>query len=189
MNDFDDIQALWKQQPATPPEVDMNELKNKANRFAKLVTLRNVSEWAACAFVIVIFVGMAVGTAYPLVTRVGSAMIALGAALIAHRLVLDGRLRELPDPAADTGGYIDAYRSNLEEQAGLLHDVWRWYLGPLVPGMVVFLVGFVVADPSSWPRIAVVALICAVVFLAIGWINRLAATKLRAQASRLTHDA
>lgn len=185
MSEIDEIQALWKQQPTTPPEVDMDEIQAKADRFAKLVTFRNVSEWLAALFVVVSFCGMAVWGDYSTVTRVGAVLIALGAVFLSRRIYLDGRLRDAPDASQDTRGYIEAYRSNLRAQANLLRDVWRWYLGPLVPGLLVFHAGFIVADPSSWLPVALVAALSMTVFGVIAWVNRVAAKKLHKQADAL----
>jgi Flp pilus assembly protein TadB len=112
-------------------------------------------------------------------------MMALGAALVAYRLHRDGRLRHIPDPTADTERFLSAYRANLEAQAALLESVPRWYLAPLVPGLVTFYVGFVVREPATWWAPLILLAISLLVFAAIGWMNRVGARKLRAQAAKL----
>lgn len=185
MSDFDDIQALWKTQPVSVPEVDMTALKKKAHRFSMQVKIRNATEWLAAAFVMVLFLWMAAVDALPLISRLGAVLIALGAAYVAWRIYRDGRLRELPDAALDTHAYVEAYRGNLEAQAKLLQDVPRWYLGPLVPGMLTFFAGFLIATPAAWLKLVPVMAGCAAVFVAVGWLNRFAAKKLRSRAAEL----
>ena len=163
----------------------MTALKKKAHRFSIQVKIRNATEWLAAAFVIVIFLWMAAVNELPPVTRLGAVLIALGSAYVAWRIYRDGRLRELPDAALDTNRYVKAYRDNLEAQADLLQNVPRWYLGPFVPGMVIFFAGFIIAAPAAWLKVMPVMAGCAAVFVAIGWLNRYAAKKLRRRAAEL----
>lgn len=185
MSDFDDIQALWKRQPTTVPEVDMDMIKKNANRFHNQILLRNLSEWLACAFLVVCFTVVALDADFHVVSRVGAILNALGAALVGHRLMLDGRLKKMPDAAQDTQGYLAAYRNNVLQQAQLTHDVWRWYLAPLSPGLIVFMVGVMLAEPASWTLVVPIMLGIAAAFVGIHFLNRLAAKKMREKVEEL----
>ncbi|MEM9696885.1 MAG: hypothetical protein AAGA56_30395, partial [Myxococcota bacterium] len=174
MND-DELFAIWKDQPTFSKELDMEQVKKKVSRFELLVHLRNFSEWAAALLVIVIFTGIALRETYPTITRIGAILICIAAALVAHRLLLQGRLRPLADPSVETERYLATHRENLLNQAELLESVWRWYLGPFIPGFIAVMAGFGFADPARWFRIAVVTGGTAVFFVLVGWVNGKAA--------------
>ncbi len=106
MSDFDDIQALWKTQPVSVPEVDMTELENKADRFSAQVKRRNIMEWLASAFVVVSFLAMSSMDMFPNVSRIGAVFIAIGTLFVARRIYVDGRLREMPEASQDTQAYV-----------------------------------------------------------------------------------
>jgi hypothetical protein len=185
MSNFDDLRALWKQQPTQLPEVDMTELKKKASRFQRLVWLRNITEWVAAALVVFFFSRMTLSDKLHWVSRVGGATIVIAAIYVAYRLYRDGRVRSLPDPALDTGLYIEEYREQLFGQAKLIRDVPYWYLGPLLPGFILIYLGYVLKDPGQWPIHAVLFTGSMLFFLWVAWINRRGAEKLERRAEKL----
>ena len=87
-------------------------------------------------------------------------------------------------------------RHMFERQARLLHGAWLWYVGPLVPGVVLVLANAyaesVRANPGRAGAAAVVTGgVLALSFAVLGgvaWINRRAASRLRAQAREIAED-
>jgi hypothetical protein len=78
--------------------------------------------------------------------RVGALLIALAAIYVSCQLFVRTRIH-----ARKSGQAIaihSEYRSELERQSEALLSVWRWYLLPFVPGVIVFIVGVAFA-PSS----------------------------------------
>lgn len=71
-----------------------------------------------------------------------------------------------------------------------MHSVPRWYLGPFVPGLLVFLGGMAL-DPRAgraWPAILFTALLSVATFVFIALRNRAAAHKLDVEISALPLD-
>jgi len=184
--EFDEIQTLWKQQSIQPLEVDMTELKKKADGFVRKIRIRNVLEWLAASFVAVFFVGLAVTRPeFPVITKVDSLLIAAAALYVGVRLTLDGRVGRLPDPAQNTVVYVQAYRDRLLDQAQLLRAVPYWYLAPFVPGFMAFYFGFLELAPNAWPALVLMFVLNMALFVGIAWLNRRAARTLTAQADEL----
>ena len=98
-----------------------------------------------------------------------------------------------PDPRAAlaggrTGGDaagVSFYRWELARQRELLATVWRWYLSPLLPGMLLTLVGRAVETPTLWAHLGrgVVGLLALMAF--VHWLNRRAASRLQRTIERL----
>ena len=122
-----------------------------------------------------------------LLAKAGSSLVVLGTLFIAWRLFT--RAASIPVPFAnevDRGlgeACIRFHQRELERQRDLLRTVWRWYLGPLVPG---FLVLFASRFVDAWakgrgPIIACLgsALLVVLVFAGVGWLNARGARKLQ----------
>ena len=79
------------------------------------------------------------------------------------------------------------HRGELERQRDLLRGVWKWYLLPLVPGMILFCLGPVMARPEK-ASLAVAVSIAAgnlAFFVFIGELNRRAANKIQGRIDAL----
>ena len=86
------------------------------------------------------------------------------------------------------------YRSELERQCEALLSVWRWYLLPFVPGIVVFILGVAFAPSAGMPMLESISLsvtglgFAAIVMGFVWLLNLLAArtlqTEIRALALR-----
>jgi hypothetical protein len=94
------------------------------------------------------------------------------------------------DESAGLSSWIEFRRRELVRQRDLLRGVWRWYLGPLVPGMVVVL--SVVFAHASHVRnkpvmlmLLVYMCVCGAVFVGIGRLNERGAQKLQRQVDEL----
>ena len=90
---------------------------------------------------------------------------------------------------------LEFYRSALARQRDLLSSVWKWYLLPFAPGMILFLLGllkFVLDQPASHLHYGLVTLWfsitfagCASVFALVGWLNRRGAKDLEKRIDAL----
>jgi hypothetical protein len=91
--------------------------------------------------------------------------------------------------AATVEEEIASHRRQLERQRDLLAGIWRWYLGPLVPGLVLFAVSLPFeqsrSGPRAWIGTAVVLSIGAAVFVGIARLNRMAARQLQRKIDAL----
>ena len=183
------LQALWQSQPAPPKRFSLEEIRDKATRFQRTVRFRNLREYVAAIVVLVIFTGYA-WFANTWLSKAGPGLIVVGTLHIMFQL--HTRAASLPVPGGDawvTESCVQFHRRELERQRDLLRTVWRWYLGPLVPGLsVVFLDRFI----EAWPRggFAIVAslasaLVTVFVFLGVWWLNAAGARKLQREIEAL----
>jgi hypothetical protein len=83
---------------------------------------------------------------------------------------------------------LQFHRGELERQRDLLQGVWKWYLGPMIPGVILFYLGPVLAQPERasralWPFAATV-----VFFVLIGELNRHVARKFQARIDALERN-
>ena len=85
--------------------------------------------------------------------------------------------------------YTSRYREELRRQQSALRTVWLWYLGPLVPGLVLFTIGMgrlIEHAPGSrrpmWPFVVVMV----AVFAAVWLLNLWGARRLQHQIDELS---
>lgn len=142
----------------------------RATRFQDRIRFRNITEYVASAVVIAVFAWMAFVMPEPFV-RLGAAMIALAAVYVCWRLFGLARAAKASE-VAHTANWVAFHRAELVRQRDALRGVWRWYLGPFIPGMIVFLAGVAFAPSNGLPlaaRLSVLALSLAVV-LPLFWL-------------------
>lgn len=136
MSARDPIQALWAAQPGESFTMSAEEIRKRASKLHSVVRRRNVVEYAAGAVGMVLFGAAAFFVSTPL-AKVGCVLIAAGMAVVLWQLYRLARAAS-PDALAVTEHWAEFYRGELVRQRDALRSVWLWYLGPLVPGMVVF---------------------------------------------------
>jgi len=167
-----DLTRLWQEQ-ADGGATKMVDIRMKASKFERGVYLRNLLEYSAAAVVAVAF-SRIVLNGPGVAARAGAVLILFATAYVVYRLRHDGSASGMPDALALTS-CVEFHRTQLLRQRDLLRSVWRWYLFPFVPGLLVMLMGRAATDPSRAIR---ATLISAVVFLGIGWLNERAARRL-----------
>jgi len=117
---------------------------NALNRRARM---RNLREYTAALIAGVIFAAYALVLDEPLL-KIGS--MALVGGLVAVIWNLQHRASARQTDSAEIAGPCLAYlRADLTRQRDALRSVWKWYLLPLAPGMIIFLVGLAVAVPAG----------------------------------------
>ena len=197
-HDDDPLKALWTT-PDTEelmPTLNLTAARNEADKLDRSLHRRNLLEMTVGVGLMGFF-GLSGGQAlYEGALGRGLAMLLLtaGVGLVVHTFRTRGRApRATPDQG--TAGFLAAYRAELSWQAALLRDVPRWYLGPLVPGVVALYAAVVWPQLSQLPtdEMGAALLVAAVpgllvpgaVFLGIAWLNRSAARKLEEQLEGL----
>jgi hypothetical protein len=173
----DALRRAWQGQPApAPPTLD--DVRRRAQRFTRRISMRNAREFVAGAVVIPLFVAEIVRGGFNGLVDVGNVLIVAGCAYVLYRMHQWGRAQALPAEL----GMVDAlsfHRAEVVRQRDLLTSVWRWYLLPFMPGMVVTLVGRAVERPALWNR-ALGTLVGALALAAfLAWLNRRAAGRLQ----------
>ncbi len=181
------MNELWQSQPTEGVRMSVEQIQASAGKFQRKIQFRNIREYVA-AVTVLVFAGFEFWHAGPLLVRVGFGLIAAGTFYLIWHLLSRGSARTLPEDAGRTS-FIEFQRGELTRQRDLLTSVWRWYLGPLVPGMAVLLVAFALANPGhlKHPSFVVVpeGIFFAACFFVVAKVNATAARKLQRQIDEL----
>ena len=181
-----DWKALWQSQNVEPVTVSLEEIRRQTLRLQRKIRLRNFTEYAASALIVVFFGWNMVHFPGPM--RAAAALLIAGVLYMVWQLHRRGSPRSMPaDLAVHTG--IAFHRRELERQRDLVRHVWSWYLGPMIPGMAAILVAALLNHPGGGPYgrlfLAVYAAAAALAFYLVGRLNLRAARKLQTQIDRL----
>jgi hypothetical protein len=158
----------------------LEEIQRRARRFENRIDRRNLREYIGGA------IGIAAYTFYifkfhSLVVRAGSVLVIAGVLYILFHLYKRASPGQLPTDLAFTAS-LEFHRRELVRQRDLLRSVWRWYIGPIVPGLAVFSAGIM-------PHSVVAMVFCWSFFLfAFGliiWLNHHAAVRLDRKIAEL----
>ncbi|NIJ36892.1 Flp pilus assembly protein TadB [Sphingopyxis panaciterrae] len=180
--DDDSLRSLWRQSDTAPAPLPLAEIKLRATAFRRAIGKRNRREYVATAFVTLIFGLYALILPEPLL-KIGSLLIIVGGLAMAWQLA---RRTARPDPAAEAADVRSYYHTQLTTEARMLASVGIWYLGPMLPGLAVFMAGIARASGfGGMVGFVVFAAVPAFVFLGIWLLNRRAAAMLREQIDQL----
>jgi hypothetical protein len=181
------LKQVWQSQPTEGVRMSIAEVHAKASTFQRKIWDRNLREYGAAAIVVVFFGIRFVQTPDPFI-RLGMALIVAGMCYLTWQLHVRGSSRELPKDAG-LSSFIEFQRGQLIRQRDTLTHIWSWYLGPLVPGLVVMMVAIGRAAagrvPHIWPLTAFYLGIIFAVFFAIDRLNKRAASSLQRQIDAL----
>jgi len=181
------LRELWQGQKTEGVRMSVAEVQASAGKFQRRIKGRNAREYAAAAAV-VLFFGFEFWQAGDLLARIGFALLIAGICYLAWQLHARGSWSPLPRDAG-LSSYVEYKRRELERQRDALSSVWRWYLGPLVPGLVVLMLAFGRANPGHlqhmWLFVAIYAAVVAALFVGIGKLNSAAARKLQKEIDEL----
>ena len=181
-----EVRSLWQKQPLDEDRASVAEIEGKARAFERRVRLRNRREELALVVVSLVFT-FYIWMNPHVVFRIGCVLIMLGAALVMAHLRKHGRTSPLPG-AAGAEAWLTYRARELEHQRDLLWAVPRWYLAPLVPGLIVFLIAVGMETAQAGRSLAALwatAALCIVTFVGIGLLNRRAARRLDGELAEL----
>ena len=160
------------------------ELRAKASKFQTRIRRRNLREQVACV-IVVLFFGWCFFKNPALVPRISYALIAAAAIYIAWHIQARGAATTLPSDMG-TVSLVEFHRRELKKQRDLLRNIWKWYLGPMFPGMALLVGwGIAIAPPGKRYFPIPFAALCVVFLWAVGWINKRAARRLDRQIEEL----
>lgn len=189
----DAVAALWQGQPTQAHVPTPADVERMSQRFARRIARRNLVEYAAGLLVCLVF-GYYLVLFPDALIRTGCGLLMAGTLLAMRTLARSGRSRMAPADLA-VQPCLAFHRAELERQRDLLSSVWSWYLAPLVPGLLVFLLGLYLwtrALPHARQHeglLALTFLLCltviVAVFLAVGALNRSVARRLQTEIDAL----
>jgi hypothetical protein len=175
------LQELWQGQKSEGTRMSVEEVRLRAGKLEGKIYWRNAREYAASLAVVAYF-------AYELtkgpdaLTGTGFVLIIAGMLVLMWQLHRKGSSRTLPAETGLASG-VEFYKRELERQRDLVQHVWQWYLGPLVPGLVVVMVAMARANPHHLPHngwiVAGYALVVAAGFVWVWKLNTRAARRLQ----------
>jgi hypothetical protein len=184
----DQIRNAWQQQPVENVAMSLEDLRRRAGKFQRRIWWRNAREYVAVAVVVVVFGYYIKAIPGPL-ARAGSLLTIAGALYVAYQLHRRASSEDAPAAAAFED-CLNFHRHGLERQRDALRSVWSWYLGPLVPGLAVFIAGTAIAEPLAVRyRLlsgALMFAIVGVVFWLVAKLNQIGARKLQSQIDALS---
>ena len=176
-----DAGTLWRLQRTEAAPLDIDEIRRRALDFQRQIRRRNRGEYVACALVVVLF-GFFFWVAESWWARMGSLLVISGTLYVCAQLHKRGSPRTVLPGAT----FLAFHRNELERQRDALRSVWRWYLGPFVPGLIVFHVGGEFDDPPvtclsllGYPSVLLAVYFC------IFKLNQWAARKLQRELDEL----
>ncbi len=185
----DSLQRLWQSQSTPATEFALDDLRRAADRFQRRIVWRNATEYLACAVIALVFVFYLVQFPSPLM-RTGSALVIAGTLIVAWQL--HRRASGQPAPT-DRGAqsWLDYQRAQWARQRDALRSVATWYIGPLVPGVIVFRWGVEteLGPGAPFARGLIANLVIAAVLVAVVLFNRYAAHQLQQRIDRLDQEA
>ena len=181
------MKELWQSQPTEGVRMSIDQIRLSAGTFQRKIQWRNAREYVA-AIAVVVFFSYQFWRTGDLLARIGYGLVIAGTFYLIWHLLSKGSWRPLPEDAG-LSSCIEFQRRQLEQQRDLLSSVWRWYLGPLIPGMAVLLAAFFRANPGhlKHPAFIVVpeAIFFAAICFAVAKLNSNAARKLQRQIDEL----
>ncbi|MEM7459556.1 MAG: hypothetical protein AAF331_08830 [Pseudomonadota bacterium] len=167
--------------------MSISELSARSGHFRSRIKRRNLIEYLAAALVVGIFGWMAFIVPVPSI-KIGAVMIAMAAVYISWQL---NRVASVSEDDAPEENLAHAHRRALVRQRDALRSVWRWYLLPFVPGMLVFVLGTSVETGETLPIWAVISTslvslgFVSAVFAGVWAMNAFAARKLDREITAL----
>lgn len=189
MSDRDPLRDLWAGQETGNFAMPLEEVRRKARGFQKTIRRRNMMEYAASILVLIVFGGVAL-TVPDWGVRAGAALIMLGTLYVVWKLHTMARAAGAAEMDAALS-LTDFHKGELLRQRAALATVWRWYLMPFVPGMIVFLSAVSFASDNPAPLAAKLTVflfslgIVGALFAGIAWLNGRAVKALDAEIAAL----
>lgn len=162
-----DIKSLWRNQK-TEDTVTLENIHRTAERFQRRIQRALLIEYAATALVVVIF-GFYIWALPGPMTKVGSALVIVGVLFAVWQLQRRMAAKRVPDLPGS--GVVEFHKQELLKQRDAVKSAWLWYMLPVVPGMVLMMLGRWYQFHASWRSLAwdheVIALCIVAIVLAL----------------------
>jgi hypothetical protein len=175
-----DIHRLWRDQPREERAMSIDEIRSKAERFARKTRRWNIATGLLLAALVVVEAWQ-VWREPRLMERVGDSLTI--AALIAVAYWFRGRWTARAIPAGlGLTSCVDYYRQQLARQRDLARAPWR-YLVLFMPGVGLSLLGD--AFERSVPQAIAISVLGVALFLSVAWLNIRTARRLQRDIDEL----
>ena len=176
-----DVSKIWQSQKSEGVRMSVDEIRLKAGKYNRKILWRNAREYVA-AVAVTVFFSFSFTQTNDTLTRVAYVAIIASVLYICWHLHQHGSASRMPENLGMANS-LEFHRQELERQRDLVSGVWRWYLGPMIPGMVLLLVALARTNPGHVKNFGVVftayACLVVLVFAGVGWMNLRAARRLQ----------
>src|SRR5579884_1450271 len=181
LNKFEpeEMKEIWQSQETEPMHMSAAEIRTKATLFERKIRRRNGREYIAAAAVI-LWLGWDLWHITEPLMQAACWLCAAGVVYVAVELHRRGGARRTSDEMGLSA--VAFQRRELERQRDLLQSVWRWYIGPLLPGLALFIAaGLVMPAHMRYARLFVCAyaVVLALALIVIARWNQRAARRLQ----------
>lgn len=177
------IKELWQCQPVEGVKMSSEEIRRRAAKFERRMMWRNLREYLGGA-VAAGLLAWFLATSHDVWFQVAYAMIIAGLAYMAYQLHRRASPRSMPAGLGAVSS-LEFHRRELERQLDFVKHIWRWYLGPLVPGLLVYSLALLWAEPHKLVRLALVNLFFAFSLILAWRLNVYAARCLERRVDEL----
>ncbi len=191
-SDTDPLQRLWQSHEPKVPAPSPEQIRRRAGAFSRTIFWRNMREYGAGVLVAFVFTRMALQPEGSTLYRLACGLIAMGDLLVCAFIYRNAGAAKPPVFAASTREHLLAHRAALAKQQRLLSTVAYWYLGPFMPGMLLFWIAVAFTAPVPHRSRLGLALVCglgvlvsAAVFAGVYALNRVGAKKLQQEIDQL----
>ena len=175
-----DVHRLWRGQPREEPAIPIDDIRSKAERFARKTRRWNIATVVLFGALIIVE-GWQVWREPLLLERVGDSLTI--AALIAVAFRLRGYvISPGTSPGLAMTSSVEFYRQELTSQRDLARHPWR-YLILFVPGVALSLFGNALNRPAT--QNAAIAVFGVALFLGVAWLNSRTARTLQRDIDEL----
>jgi hypothetical protein len=188
----DPLSTLWRSAPTDgPPVADLGAIAARSTTLRRGSNRRNVRETFAGVLGVAIVLAFGAVAASSLLLQVGCVALVLGQIVVLGVLWRRGRPRPAPRLEAPTEDHLAYLRAELVRERNLLGSVWRWYLAPVLPGLLLVWGGILLQlspyVPALWTWLNLVIMVVATVGIMalIARLHRRASEKLAREIEAL----
>lgn len=184
---MDDPRNLWQNQEVEEMKIPVEQLRAKAAKFQSRILWRNVREHVA-ALIVILWAGTTLWRASHAPERIGFALLIAAAIYYMWHLWTRGFAKPLPAALA-AADCVRFYRGELERQRDLLRSIWKWAIGPIIPGVALLDIYALISPPSGRRLFSVISIaVQAAIVLIVGWLNLRAAKRLDLRIKELDRE-
>jgi hypothetical protein len=182
-----DPKKIWQNQKQEGIRMSVEQLRSKAGKHRRTISWRNGREYVA-ALAVIVFFGFEFWRRTDVLTRVGFGVMIAGLLYVVWHLHSKGSVTRLPENLG-LASSVDFHRRELERQRDLLRSIWSWYLGPMIPGLLILMVAMGRTNPGHLKHfgwvIGVYGAVVALAFFFVWRLNERAARRLQQRIDEL----
>lgn len=177
------VTEIWREQPVEGIKMSVEEIRKRSAKFENKIKWRNVREYVAGAVAAGFLVSF-IAKSHDVFFQLACSLMIAGLGYMAYQLHRRTSPRSMPAELGAASS-LQFHRTELERQLDFIRHIWRWYLGPLIPGLVAFSLATMTGDHHHLLRIALVNSFLALCVILVWRLNVYAARCLQARIDEL----